>query len=281
MKELPIQFMSKDDIRTAIKWAEQEGWNPGLSDAELYATLGSQSFLKSENNGEIVAMISAVRYGTTFAFVGFYIAKPEYRGQGFGLQIWNAAMQQLQGCNIALDGVLEQVANYQKSGFKLAYRNQRYQFYSRLTKQQHDNIVTIPKVPMQLLLDYCQPFFPADRSKFMQHWFEQKHGQTIVYYKDNQIFGVGTIRQCGKGFKIGPLFADDVAIADTILRSLISDIDPKEPIFIDFPEVNRDSVLLKQNYNMELDFETARMYTKEEPDIAVMRTFGNTSFEVG
>ncbi len=43
------------------------------------------------------------------------------------MQIWNAALDYLKGRNIGLDGVIAQQENYQKVGFKLAYRNIRYQ----------------------------------------------------------------------------------------------------------------------------------------------------------
>ena len=62
------------------------------------------------------------------AFSGeFYIIKSQYRGRGFGLQLWNAAMAYMGGRNVGLDGVIAQQGNYRKSGFKLAYRSIRHQ----------------------------------------------------------------------------------------------------------------------------------------------------------
>ena len=57
------------------------------------------------------AGISAVRYPEDFGFIGLYIVVPEQRGRGYGIQLWNAAMQRLAGCNIGLDGVIEQQEN--------------------------------------------------------------------------------------------------------------------------------------------------------------------------
>ena len=72
-------------------------------------------------------MISAVRYGSGFGFIGFYIVRPNFRGQGYGLQIWNAAMARLAGRTIGLDGVVAQQDNYRKSGFVLAWNNARFE----------------------------------------------------------------------------------------------------------------------------------------------------------
>jgi ribosomal protein S18 acetylase RimI-like enzyme len=38
------------------------------------------------------ARCPAVKYGESFGFMGFYIVKPAYRGQGYGMQIWNTGL---------------------------------------------------------------------------------------------------------------------------------------------------------------------------------------------
>lgn len=74
-----------------------------------------------------MATVSVVKYGDSFGFLGLYMVKPEYRGKGYGIQIWNTGLAYLKGRTIGLDGVVAQQDNYQKSGFTLAYRNIRYQ----------------------------------------------------------------------------------------------------------------------------------------------------------
>ncbi|MFA5019183.1 MAG: GNAT family N-acetyltransferase, partial [Methylobacter sp.] len=98
-----IRTMSRDEINVAIDWAASEGWNPGLYDADCFYTADPEGFLVGELNNEPVATISAVKYGETFGFIGFYIVKPDYRGQGYGIQIWNAGLERLSGRNVGLD----------------------------------------------------------------------------------------------------------------------------------------------------------------------------------
>ena len=50
----------------------------------------------------LAAVISAVRYGDHFGFLGFYIVAPDYRGQGYGYRIWQHALRCLHGPNIGL-----------------------------------------------------------------------------------------------------------------------------------------------------------------------------------
>ena len=86
----------------------------------------AQGFLIGELGGTAAATISCVNYDGRFSFLGFYIVRPDLRGQGYGLKIWQAAIAHAGARTIGLDGVVAQQENYKKSGFKLAYRNVRY-----------------------------------------------------------------------------------------------------------------------------------------------------------
>jgi len=117
--------MTRDELHLAIDWATAEGWNPGLHDADCFYTADPNGFLVGLLVDEPVATISAVKYGTSFGFIGFYIVKPEYRGKGYGIQVWQAGLASLAGRNIGLDGVTAQQENYKESGFTGAYAHIR------------------------------------------------------------------------------------------------------------------------------------------------------------
>ncbi len=100
MSNYQIRTMTEDEVGLAIEWAALEGWNPGLNDAACFYAADPEGFLVGLLDGEPVAAISAVCYGDTFGFLGLYIVKPQYRGRGFGLRIWKAAMDRMRGRNI-------------------------------------------------------------------------------------------------------------------------------------------------------------------------------------
>ena len=125
--ELVIRNTSEHELNLALEWAAAEGWNPGLDDTKCFYAADPKGFLLGELDGKPIGCISAVAYDNAYGFLGLYIVAPEYRGKGFGLKLWHAAMAYMNGRNIGLDGVLAQQANYRKSGFTLAYRNIRHQ----------------------------------------------------------------------------------------------------------------------------------------------------------
>ncbi len=276
-----IRKMTRGELDFAIELAAAEGWNPGMFDADCFYAADPNGFFIGLLNDEPVGCVSAVSYGDDFGFLGFYIVRPEFRGKGYGYELWKAAINYLDGVNIGLDGVIEQQENYKKSGFKLTYKNIRYKKIGNCKRPLTHNLVDISKIPFRMLRSYDNNFFPSDRTTFLQCWITQPQSISIGYIKNEELLGYGVMRLCRVGYKIGPLFADTAEIADEIFQSLVSNIGKEDPVFLDLPEVNKDAIALAKKYNMNEVFETARMYTKEEPNFPLQKMFGVTTFELG
>jgi len=279
-----IRTMSRAEVNLAVQWAAQEGWNPGLADAECFYAADPQGFLIGVLDGQPIACISVVKYDHSFGFLGLYIVKPEYRGQGFGIQIWKTGLDYLAGCNVGLDGVVAQQNNYKKSGFTLAYRNIRYAGHgggSAPPAAAAAAVVDLRTLPFATVETYDQAFFAARRRAFLQAWLNQRSGEGRGVMQRGKLVGYGVRRKCREGYKIGPLFADTAEVADTLYTALIADVDAAEPVFLDIPEVNPAALQLVQRHQMTAVFETARMYTGQSPRLPLERLYGVTSFELG
>jgi GNAT superfamily N-acetyltransferase len=124
--ELIIRVMDRSEMAIAGDWAAAEGWNPGLDDAACFATVDPNGFYLGALDGVAASTISVVNYDDSFAFLGFYIVRPDLRGRGYGLRTWRAAIAHAGSRSIGLDGVVTQQENYRKSGFALAHRNIRF-----------------------------------------------------------------------------------------------------------------------------------------------------------
>jgi len=280
-KNYNIRTMNRKEVYIAIEWAAKEGWNPGIHDADCYYSADPNGFFIGFLGDEPIATISAVKYGESFGFLGFYIVKPEHRGKGYGIQIWNAGLKYLEGLNVGLDGVIAQQDNYKKSGFKLAYRNVRHEGRGGGNFPKYSEIVELSTLPFETIDSYDRTFFPANRSRFIKSWIGQADCNALGIMQNGKFAGYGIIRKCRSGYKIGPLFADNPELAEALFLALKSGIKPAEPFYLDTPEVNRAAVALAARYNMKNVFETVRMYTGDKPDIPLNRLFGVTSFELG
>lgn len=280
MNDFTIRTMRPDEISIAIEWAAAEGWNPGLSDAGCFAVVDPQGFLIAELDGEPVATISCVNYDAYFSFLGFYIVRPDWRGRGYGLQIWNAAIAHAGARVIGLDGVVAQQDNYRKSGFQLAYANIRYGGTITASKMPGKDVVDLGEVPFADLAADDVTVFPAPRAAFLQSWIGAPGHAGCAVMRDGRLAGWGVIRPCLKGCKIGPLLAEDRAAAEAVFAGLLARSTGDE-IFLDVPGVNREAIALAESLGLAPVFETARMYTGPIPPLRLERVFGVTGFELG
>lgn len=279
-ERLVIGTMSRAELDIALDWAAQEGWNPGLHDGDSYYAADPAGFLIARIDGVPAATISVVRYGD-FGFLGFYIVRPDRRGQGCGLAIWQAGMARLAGCNVALDGVVAQQDNYRKSGFRLAWRNMRFEGFGPAPAAPDARIVPLSGVPFADYAAWDRRFFPADRPAFQRAWLAQPGATALGLVEHGRLVGHGVIRPCRKGWKVAPLCAERPALAEALFNALVARVPAGEPYYLDVPETNPDAVALAQRHGMQLCFETARMYTGPFPELPIGRIFGITSFEIG
>ncbi|MFH1739120.1 MAG: GNAT family N-acetyltransferase, partial [bacterium] len=187
----------------------------------------------------------------------------------------------LEGRLLGLDGVVEQHANYQKSGVERSYRNIRYEGLSGGSPPAGFEIVPLSTRSFDEVYEYDRPFFPDDRREFLAQWVTQPHGTALGLIQNGKITGYSVLRPCRSGYKIGPLFADTPEFADALFRALKAHGEETAPIYLDTPEVNPEAVALAERYDMHPVFETARMYTGKPPDTPLNRVFGVTTFELG
>jgi len=274
---LTIRTMTPADLALALDWAEAEGWSPGNHDALCFHAADPTGFLLGEVAGEPAGCIATVAYDDAFGSLGLYIVRPEFRGRGIGLAIWNAGMAYLGQRNVGLDGVVSQQANYTKSGFRLAYRNIRYEGTGGGTVA--PGIVGLATVPFEDVLAYDRQMFPAARPHFLRCWIQQPGGVALGARREGRLAGYGVLRACRSGFKVGPLFADDEQIAEDLFRALTAEASGS--VVLDVPEANPGAIALARRHGMREVFATARMYTREAPALPIQRIFGVTSLELG
>jgi hypothetical protein len=275
-----IRTLTPAEAEQAVDWAAAEGWNPGLVDLDCFLAQDPGLFLGAFAGDALVSVISATRYDPDFGFIGFYIARPETRGRGHGIAIWRAAMQQLSGRLIGLDGVVAQQPNYRKSGFVLAWNNIRFGGAAPALSAPGAHVVPAVSLPFAAIESLDRLVFPAQRPDFLRAWLGAPGHIALALVQDGVAAGFGVIRPCRNGHKIGPLVAPGAAEAEALLAALLERAGPGE-IFLDVPEPHAAAVALARRLGLKPVFETARMYTGAAPPVAMDHLFGITTFELG
>jgi len=281
MNDVKFRTMTREEVGTAVSWAANEGWNPGLHDAECFYPTDPEGFFCAEADGKIVGTVSVVNYDDLFAFAGFYIVDPAYRANGIGMQLCEHALRHAGSRIIGVDGVVAMVEKYQKKmGLFLHYNNARYEGTGG--GKMPAGLIPVRDVDFESLAAFDTAHFPARREGFLRHWSSQLgHSGLVRIDANGEIVGDRVRRVCHSGHKIGPLFAKDRATAERILDGLISGI-PGEQFYLDIPVPNDDAVALVKGRGMNPVFFTARLYSTPDPvPLPLNEIFGVTTFELG
>ena len=124
--------------------------------------------------------------------------------------------------------------------------------------------------------------FPASRERFLRAWIGMPDSCGLASLDPaGKPAGWGVIRRCREGHTIGPLVADNPAVAAGLFDSLSARVPAGDPVFLDVPEPNGAALALAQAKRMSPVFETARMYTGDPPPCELDRVYGVTTFELG
>lgn len=281
MENFLIKQMKESEIQIAIDWADKEGWNPGLHDAKNFWQADPHGYFIGLLDGVPIAVGSAVVYDEHFAFCGLYIVKPEYRQQGFGIQLTHERLKYTGNRITGIDGVLENVSKYQKIGYVAAHKNIRFELTTFPQAMLYSaQVVDLKKIDFTTLENFERPYFPAKRTNFLKCWIEQADAYALGYIERDELKGYGVIRKCKKGYKIGPLFAKTPIAAQELFESLCNRV-TEGPIYLDVPEINEDALKLVSQYQMKPTFEVMRMYRNGFPNMDLEGIYGITTYELG
>lgn len=253
-----------EEVATMIDWVAIEGWNPGMHDAEAFFATDPDGFIVAVVEGCPVGAISVVNHSNTFAFLGLYIVRPEFRGRGIGYALWEHGIRHAGSRAIGLDGVPDQQDNYRRSGFVRAGETTRF---VGTVKAHHDanirpatpndvtNLVTLEGKASGV----CKPMY-------VSAWVKQTTlRQTFVLTLPSGL-SFCTIRACCKGEKIGPLVADSQESAAKLISHAATAYSGE--IMIDVPAQSTQLAQYCHDIGLRPTFSTARMYRGKSDSVS-------------
>ncbi|MEM8957732.1 MAG: GNAT family N-acetyltransferase [Pseudomonadota bacterium] len=270
-----IAAMTLEELELVLDWAAAEGWNPGLADAAAFHAADPEGFLLKTVNGQPAAAISVVNHSPDFAFLGLYIAAPEFRGQGHGWDVWQAGLARAGNRTIGLDGVPAQQANYARSGFAPSGRTIRYS--GRMPSEAPEKLRGLSERDLPTLLRQDARTHGVSRARFLEPWLRGTECRRTAVVEEADHLAFATVRRCRAGLKIGPL----VAKTDDAARALLGGLSDGTDVLVDVPETSTQLVDLLEQAGFSPVFETARMYLGPPPPSVPPRLHAVATLELG
>ncbi|MEU6227942.1 GNAT family N-acetyltransferase [Streptomyces sp. NPDC047042] len=288
-EDLVVTRATPEDWPVVTGWAADEGWNPGLSDSAGFFAQDPEGFFIGRVGGEPVSAISVVNYGDAYAFLGFYLVRPDLRGRGYGITTWKTALAHAGTRTVGLDGVVAQQDNYRRSGFEPAHRTLRFTGTAPAAATPA-RVRPVRPEDLAAIAVYDAGCTPADRPRFLQYWLTAPGHRAFVREADadgsadgsanRALTGYGVVRPGRDAHRIGPLFADTADDARALFAALTGEAAGAD-VAIDVPETNAAAVAMVEEAGFTPSFETARMYTGPVREFARERVFGVTTLELG
>ena len=96
-----------------------------------------------------------------------------------------------------------------------------------------EGVVEASSLPFERIDVYDRRHFPAPRSRFLRGWIQRPGGHSLAAVDGEGIRRYAVMRPCRFGYKIGPLFAANVSVAESLLVALASRV-PGEPSSLTF-----------------------------------------------
>lgn len=284
MNNPKLQKLDQQQLITLVDWAKAEGWNPGPYDAHVFYATDPDGHYGYFIGDEMIAGGSIVSYNGEFGFMGLFIVKPNFRGKGFGRQLWferrNLLLSRLEPeASIGMDGVVAMQPFYRAGGFESAFIDKRF---VRLGEHFSENIFVTP-IQSNDYFDisvYDSLCFGFRRPSFLKPWLELPQTKAFKYVENGTLKGFVVLRKATVGYKIGPLFADNYQVAEALYRACLSNALGEE-VFLDIPLTNLQAIQLTSTYAAKPVFECARMCYGKQPKVDTNKIFGITTFELG
>ncbi|MBA2115186.1 GNAT family N-acetyltransferase [Bremerella alba] len=278
--------MTQEEVVQLVEWAAQEGWNPGLCDAERFWATDPEGFMAIDVDGQMAGAGCAFYHGPEYGFMGLFIMLPEFRGQGLGRTLWYARRDKLRSrlsadATIGMDAVTNMIPFYAEGGFEVFARHCRFTLSAEnVSVPENPAVVRLTEPDLAEVRALDRRGFPCEREKYLGAWTTQPNAYWLGLPGNNGLEGYSVMRLCRSGWKVGPLMAAGKDQARQLLLACIARAE-RGPVFIDVPDNNPAAWSLCEEFNMEQVFECTRMYFGPAPELDHAWIYGVTSLEAG
>ncbi|EDV19955.1 hypothetical protein TrispH2_009743 [Trichoplax sp. H2] len=280
-KEFKIVTASFADMEWIMKMRAIRGRNPGQNDAITYQLADPTGFYVGLLNGETIGCVSGMKYENSI-FWGNQMVLKEHRGKGYGKKLFQHVYNYVKDFKTSGYDTLTCDADiYAHLGFKAFHHTTRYVGIVDKLQTHCRNIVDAKKVPFEKLLEYDARHSPDRRKYFLAACLNVGTDRAFVYLDSNRdIQGFGAIRKAVDGYKIAPLYAQSMDIAERLIYGLTATFENCK-VMIDIPTPNESAMKLIEKLQLQATLNTVRMYLNRPFTYDVNSVYAVSSLEIG
>jgi GNAT superfamily N-acetyltransferase len=215
-----------------------------------------------EGDGTLVAIGSGIAYGP-IGFVGNMVVAQAHRRRGLGSAVLAAVTGFLEdaGCSrVELNATPEGRLLYESHGFASIGTSATTRI-PRTAELARDPATTVRPAStdnLEALASYDRPRFGGDRRPLLALVLSDTSATVVVAERDGTTVGYACVRSDPP--RIGPMLADDPAVAETLLVDAFSALDPgADGLRLNLPPNNRPGADWLRGLGLEIEPWDGRM----------------------
>ena len=257
-----IRRMTEIDVPFAISLTDHEGWGNLPADFRRLIALKPDGCFVACQRDEPVGIITTTAYGD-YAFMGSLIVRPDYRGHGIGETLMRRAMKHLESQDVAcieLDGTFAAAPLYRRLGFLDKYLSMRFKRNPDTRAAPYTQPARKARAPAasETVINLDAHFTGLDRRAILAR-FAGEFPDSIYLDAISSGGYAFVYPRVGRRVAIGPLVAEDISIAGSLLDDVIGDYADLE-IAIGVSQPNDDAVALLMSRGFVHKPPSLRMY---------------------
>ncbi|MEO6289062.1 MAG: GNAT family N-acetyltransferase [Ginsengibacter sp.] len=252
--------MKPDDIAAGLKLCREAKWNQLEREWQLFLQLSPNGCCVAINEGRVAGTVTTISYQHSFSWIGMVLVDAAFQRRGIGMQLLQEAMQILsEEETVKLDATPAGREVYLKLNFIDEYRLGRMSAIVVEDNLQVSGARLIREKELPTLVKFDHEIFGADRRLLLKWMWEGAPQFAFVVEEQNKIQGYCLGRQGHNFIHIGPVVAQNVDIAKSLVSSALFKCGGK-PVIIDAMHFTKEWVNWLENIGFSEQRPFIRMY---------------------
>src|SRR5712691_8388881 len=279
--------LSPSELADADALVREANWNQLPADWRIFIERG-RLYVAQTADGRIVATTAILPYGGRFAWISMVLVTGEFRRRGLATLLMRRAMDELAALSLVpvLDATPDGHAVYRALGFEDSWG------FHRLTRRERPRAVEPSPAPdgvtvrpiadadWPALCAYDAAAFGADRSAVLARLRGRLPAAELIAERNGRLVGFLLGRDGRVAAQVGPLIAEDDAVARALLARALDALEG--PVFIDLADAKADvrGFLEARGFSAQRPF-TRMLYGRSQRYDDAARTFPVVGQEFG
>ena len=264
-----VRSMQPQDMGSAIKLSNAEGWNQTENDWKLFLESRGNVCMVAECDNKVIGTTTAINYSNNVAWIGMVLVDKNYRGLGVSKALLTNILKKLETFkSVKLDATPLGQQVYKKLEFK-----DDYQIARMTTSRMHDlssddinDVVSesIKEKHIAEIIALDEVTFGANRAQLIKYLAREYPGNAMLLKRNDRIIGFVFGRDGNKYHQVGPVVASSPADAKILVAKALKKL-VDQPVVVDVPRDKEALLAWLSSIGFTKQRYFIRMYKKENP----------------